>query len=295
MSSTFEITPAFIYDVWLQRAAVVAGYTLLVYDYFLTLGDEVEYIWSAPWTLVKSIYLANRYIMLLGQTLVCIQATGFIAAVTGGCEFYAMFLAVYILVSLETAHVLVVLRAWAIWGGDRRILQSMVLAYVACFVSIIIAVSKGEDFSNFEPTVTSVCYEPAPDHAWIFYFSSLVVDSLLFCMSMTSLWSYRKSFKHGSLELVKALTRGVTTFYIASVCYDILGIVSVTRYQNSPRLFAITGNYDTGSGVSWSSQELSQVVNQQLEALSPWTMGAEEAFMALGGNKFKYRLKSVWQ
>ncbi|KIO03529.1 hypothetical protein M404DRAFT_145802, partial [Pisolithus tinctorius Marx 270] len=65
------------------RAATAAGYTLLVYDYFLTLSDEVECMWYAPWTPVKFVYLANRYIVLLGQTVICIQATGIVAAVAG--------------------------------------------------------------------------------------------------------------------------------------------------------------------------------------------------------------------
>ncbi|KAI6044381.1 hypothetical protein EDC04DRAFT_362551 [Pisolithus marmoratus] len=288
MLRVFEITPAFIYDVWLQRAAVVAGYTLLVYDYLLTLSDEVEYIWKAPWTPVKSVYLANRYIVLLGQTFVCIQATGFVAAATG---VYAIFLAIYILVSLETAHVLVVIRAWAIWGGNRHILQSVVLGYVVCLVSLVLAVGKGEDFSNFEPTVKSVCYEPAPDRAWLFYFGSLVVDSLLFCMTMVGLWSYRKSFKYGSLELIKALMQGVTSFYIITVCYDILGIVSLTRYANSPRSFAITTiitpvlaiysqrvahDLRRMAPMSWSAPELSQVVNRQLAGFPCCTNGADE-------------------
>ncbi|KAI6126102.1 hypothetical protein EDD16DRAFT_354535 [Pisolithus croceorrhizus] len=238
MSRAFEITPAFIYDVWLQKAAVVAGYTLLVHDYFLTLSDEVEYIWSAPWTPVKSIYLANRYIALLGQTVICMQTTGFVAAVTGGCEFYAIFFGAYILVSLETAHVF--LRAWAIWGGNRRILWFVVIAYVTSLVSIVAAVTKGQDFSNFEPTVASGCDRPVPDRAWLFYLVSLVVDSLLFCITMSGLRSYSKSF-NGSLELIHVLMRGAIAFYVVNVCYGVLGIVCWTRYQNSPSSFTVTG------------------------------------------------------
>ncbi|KIO03526.1 hypothetical protein M404DRAFT_624673 [Pisolithus tinctorius Marx 270] len=84
MSGAFESALALIYDVALQRAAVVAGYSLLLYDYFLTLSDEVEYIWNTPRTLVKFIYLANRYIVLLGQTVLCIQVTAHLAVC--GCS-----------------------------------------------------------------------------------------------------------------------------------------------------------------------------------------------------------------
>ncbi|KAI6044380.1 hypothetical protein EDC04DRAFT_360304 [Pisolithus marmoratus] len=292
MSHVFEVTPTFVYDVGLQRTAIVAGYTLLVYDYFLTLSDEVEYIWNAPWTPVKFIYLANRYTVLLGQTLICIQATGFVATFTGGCEFYAVFLAVYILLSLETAHLLVALRAWAIWGGDRSVLWSVVVAYVASLVSIVVAVSQGEDFSNFEPTVTSLCYRPIPVRAWLFYLASLAVDSLLFCMTMMGLWSYCKALKDGSLELIRILMRSVTAFYVVNVCYDVLGIVSWTRYRNSPKSFAITAFFipvlaicgqrvvhdlRRTAPMSYSGQDLSQMVDRQVKALTFWPMSADEA------------------
>ncbi|KAI6001154.1 hypothetical protein EDD15DRAFT_1658249 [Pisolithus albus] len=236
----FEITPAIIYDVWLERAAIVAGYALLVHDYFLTLSVEVEYIWGAPWTPVKSIYLANRYFALLGQTLICMQTTGFVASVTGGCELYSIFLGVYILVSLETAHVLVFLRAWAIWGGNRRTLWCVVVVYITTLVSIVVAVTKGEDFSNFEPTVMSGCYKSVPGGAWLFFLASLAVDSLMFCMTMSGLLSYRKSFRNGSLQLVQVLMRGATAFYV-NACYCVLGIVSWTTFQNSPGSFAVPG------------------------------------------------------
>ncbi|KAI6044382.1 hypothetical protein EDC04DRAFT_360189 [Pisolithus marmoratus] len=284
MSGAFEITPALSYDVWLQRSAVLAGYTWLVYDYFLTLSDEVEYIWKARWTPVKFIYLANRYIVLLGQTFISIQETGLLAAVTGGCDAYAIFLSGYTLVFLETAHVLVVLRAWATWGGNRRILRFVVVGYVVGLISLVIAVGQGEHFSNLGVSVMSVCYEPTPDHAWLFYFCSLMVDSLLFCMTMSGLWSYFKSLRNGSLELVKALMRDVTAFYIVNVCYDVLGIVSVTKYANNLRAGAIPGitvpalaiccqrvmhDLRRMAPVSLSLPELSQVVNRQLAASPP--------------------------
>ncbi|KAI6149206.1 hypothetical protein BKA82DRAFT_1001464 [Pisolithus tinctorius] len=302
MSSPFEITPEFMYEIWVQRAAVVAGYTLLVYDYFLTLGDEVEYIWNTPWTPVKLVHLTNRYVVLFGYTLICIQATGFVAAITGGCEFYAIFLGVYIVISLETSHVLVVLRAWAIWGGDRRVLRSVVAAYVASLASIVAAVSKGEDFSNFEPTVTSVCYRPVPDRAWLFYFASLVVDSLMFCLTMSGLWSYRRTLNNGSLKLIQALMRGATAFYVVNVCFDILGIVSWTRYQSSPTASAIPAimtpvlaissqrvvhDFRQLAPRSWCPQELSLVINQQLGEFQSWPKYADEAApgsMVLEGN-----------
>lgn len=40
---------------------------MLVYDYMLTFGDEIEYIWRRPITNVKVIYLILRYGVALGE------------------------------------------------------------------------------------------------------------------------------------------------------------------------------------------------------------------------------------
>ncbi|KAG8740863.1 hypothetical protein FRC10_003818 [Ceratobasidium sp. 414] len=37
------------------------GYVVLLYDYFLTLPDEVRLIWPTSWSLVKILFLINRY------------------------------------------------------------------------------------------------------------------------------------------------------------------------------------------------------------------------------------------
>ncbi|KAF9244165.1 hypothetical protein BU15DRAFT_71728 [Melanogaster broomeanus] len=40
----------------------IACFTLLVYDYVLTLGQEVEHFWTGSWTSSRILFLLNRYI-----------------------------------------------------------------------------------------------------------------------------------------------------------------------------------------------------------------------------------------
>ncbi|KAG8742328.1 hypothetical protein FRC12_015394 [Ceratobasidium sp. 428] len=44
-----------------SRYLSAAGYVLLLYDYLLTLPDEVRLIWPTSWSLVKVLFLINRY------------------------------------------------------------------------------------------------------------------------------------------------------------------------------------------------------------------------------------------
>ena len=43
---------------------IAVGLMVLLYDHVLTFGDEVQYVWSAPATYAKYIFLLNRYVVL---------------------------------------------------------------------------------------------------------------------------------------------------------------------------------------------------------------------------------------
>ncbi|OJA17249.1 hypothetical protein AZE42_12567, partial [Rhizopogon vesiculosus] len=69
----------FAQDLWVRLAFTTAGHTFLVYDYFLTLDDEISYIWNSPWTVVKVLFLVNRYGNLVVQTYIRLEEAGLLA------------------------------------------------------------------------------------------------------------------------------------------------------------------------------------------------------------------------
>jgi hypothetical protein len=71
--------PPFLLDIQLVCLATdnllplpAAGYVVLLYDHLLTLDDEVKYVWSAPGTIAKVLFLTLRYMVplfLTGETI----------------------------------------------------------------------------------------------------------------------------------------------------------------------------------------------------------------------------------
>ncbi|KIK41196.1 hypothetical protein CY34DRAFT_806374, partial [Suillus luteus UH-Slu-Lm8-n1] len=49
-----------IYSYWMVAAGV-----LVVYDWVLTIGQEIELIWRQRWSLMTVLYLSIRYIGIL--------------------------------------------------------------------------------------------------------------------------------------------------------------------------------------------------------------------------------------
>jgi Family of unknown function (DUF6533) len=71
VSSRFGLSflPAGSVHTSFLAAAAVA---MLVYDYLLTIGDEVQYIWRPPITSIKVFYLILRYGVVIAE-IMCSQ------------------------------------------------------------------------------------------------------------------------------------------------------------------------------------------------------------------------------
>ncbi|KIJ34728.1 hypothetical protein M422DRAFT_263085 [Sphaerobolus stellatus SS14] len=45
-----------------SRQSLVSAFALFLYDYVLTISDEIEYIWDKEWSFGKLLFISNRYI-----------------------------------------------------------------------------------------------------------------------------------------------------------------------------------------------------------------------------------------
>ncbi|KAG9125541.1 hypothetical protein FRC07_007193 [Ceratobasidium sp. 392] len=88
-----------------SRYLSAAGYVLLLYDYFLTLPEEVRLIWPTSWSLVKVLFLINRYSVPIFLTI--------------------------------NSWVLLLLRVHALYGRSRRVLVFLIIFYVLTYVTIL--------------------------------------------------------------------------------------------------------------------------------------------------------------
>ncbi|KLO10211.1 hypothetical protein SCHPADRAFT_530209 [Schizopora paradoxa] len=52
-----------------SKYAIIGCFTIFIYDYFLTLDDEIKYIWKRPFSLVTFCYFINRYYAMCEFTL----------------------------------------------------------------------------------------------------------------------------------------------------------------------------------------------------------------------------------
>ncbi|OJA16357.1 hypothetical protein AZE42_07818 [Rhizopogon vesiculosus] len=128
----------FAQDLWVRSAFAAAGHTFLIYDYFLTLNDEISYIWNSPWTVVKVLFLVNRYGNLVVQTYIRLEEAGLLAHNSESfCLSFALLTSYFLILSSASIHILVLMRASAIWGTRKRVTQILIMGYMGYVLMLI--------------------------------------------------------------------------------------------------------------------------------------------------------------
>ncbi|KAK6977700.1 hypothetical protein R3P38DRAFT_3236810 [Favolaschia claudopus] len=112
-------------NVVATRYVSAAGFVLLLYDHLLTLSDEIEYIWSAPNSVAKVLFLILRYLV---PSFIAVQTTlrSGLSVIEMSDESYAGWLSIVI------SNFLVLLRIWTTLPHSHRLrFWSIVLFIVA--------------------------------------------------------------------------------------------------------------------------------------------------------------------
>ncbi|KAG2364680.1 hypothetical protein BDR07DRAFT_771279 [Suillus spraguei] len=278
----------FFHEIWVRRSLSAAGYTVLIYDYFLTLNDEILYIWNAPWTIVKVLFLINRYGNLAGQTLVQLEEAGILVHSQFFCQRFTIVTSFIMIISSESIHILVLIRAWAIWGA-RRGMSNFLIGSYASYLLILLGISSfgahhdsSENFQYLE--LAKVCASAMPKLMWLCYVGSFVLDAITFVLTAKSLRKYSREFQclYPS-DLFYLLFRDATMFFLFSMFNNATIFVSWTVYADSPYTFLSKGfsgpllsvagqrvvlNLKTLPTRTYATCDLSREVDRQLEALT---------------------------
>jgi len=113
----------------------VAGVAILVYDYFLTLSMEASLVWPAPWTPTKVLFYITRYLPFI-DSITTLYNQLLPNATVHACQVSFQLTGWLFVVGITLAEVILTIRAWAVWGGDRRLTIGLPVFFAVCFIPI---------------------------------------------------------------------------------------------------------------------------------------------------------------
>jgi len=107
-----------------NRYCALVSFTILYLDYCSTLPGEVERFWERfTWSWASALFLVNRYLSILGAIPVLLEYFGDISEAR--CRRLQYFHQYYAFLAQATVGALLVIRTYALYGKDKRILALM--------------------------------------------------------------------------------------------------------------------------------------------------------------------------
>ncbi|KIK64918.1 hypothetical protein GYMLUDRAFT_379369 [Collybiopsis luxurians FD-317 M1] len=203
-----------------------AGSTLFLYDYVLTFGDEVRYVWRPKRIAIGSVaFFLARYCAMAATIIVLLPNSDNISGTSNSAN-------VLRLVSIIASEVIIAVRTWAIWGRSFKILLALVAFSLAAVIPAAYIVSESVITSRVVALVSEqfidVCSLSVEsfEHAFVApYVLAILYESVTLTFSLVRILNWRKNIpKNIRTPLIDNLWRdGVLYFSFMLV----LGFINI--------------------------------------------------------------------
>ncbi|KAG7093322.1 hypothetical protein E1B28_007004 [Marasmius oreades] len=199
----------------------VSAAVIAVYDTLLNLNLEWCFVWSSPWTVVKVMYLFQRYLPFVDSLVLWIYFQfstdpGFCTSITKAILWMGVG-------GVLVAEILMSLRVWAVWRRNKYIAATLGTLYVGCFTLGCVYFKKFTDGIVYDNPPVAIpnregCYLTGGNtilyKAWIMV---VVYDTATFILMMIPVVkAYRTGGRAGLIKVV--YQDGIKYFAVMFLC-----------------------------------------------------------------------------
>lgn len=124
-----SITDSDVQQMLFCMYTVLAGNSILIYDYMATIQEEIVFIWRRPKALSAIFFLLNRYVALLSN--ICGLVMDFVPISDKSCLKYALYRQLAILLQAVIVCIIMTIRTYALYGCSKRLLAWMAIVMIA--------------------------------------------------------------------------------------------------------------------------------------------------------------------
>jgi hypothetical protein len=209
--------------------AYVSTTVIWVYDYIITFDDELAFIQKSKWGKVKMLYLLCRYlpfVLLATDTYQVLQP----ALPLSLCQTYFDINSWLEGITLVAAECMFILRTYAIWGRNRRILITLLCSFAVILIPVIyILFSFGNSITISDPPIPNItsCYNVGESRIVIAAYILLVVGEF----EIISFTLYRSIRHYKSLAndnpLLNILVQHNIFYFVCGLFFSLLVILTI--------------------------------------------------------------------
>ncbi|KAG1798442.1 uncharacterized protein HD556DRAFT_1440148 [Suillus plorans] len=255
------------YSYW----RVAAGF-VVVYDWALTLGQEIELIWGQRWSLITVLFLVVH--TLYWNAIFCYRRSGIYPNILADRRSLSGYLMTYAkngqdVIVFVMLGIIMIARLHAMYQGSRMMLIFLVIIFlainIACAVIINIVEIKDTTAEELILSGRHMCrYEYKGDYQFLFQMNWILItiwEILALCLSA---WIAVKHFRDlqrfgpstGSIigDCFRVLIESHVLYFASFVGVPIIEFIlesSEVEHSNSMASSILHGAYQILSGVQW--------------------------------------------
>ncbi|KAF9035746.1 hypothetical protein BDZ89DRAFT_1062035 [Hymenopellis radicata] len=214
-----------------------------VFDYLVTLEQEVDLIWGSEWTITKLLYLITRYSPFVNAVLFLWQQVTPNMSAESCLLVYKMngWMAT---AGIILAEVILTLRTLAVWNRHRMLAGGLLTLFSAITIAAFAVMGIFQGSLQFQilpiPDFT-FCFVSAanPIFRWDYILWMFYEVVMLLLMVVKSYQQFRQAREIGSSQLMNVILKDGVTYYIYLSVLNITNVIVISSL--SPELLGLLG------------------------------------------------------
>ncbi|KAJ3557048.1 hypothetical protein NM688_g1684 [Phlebia brevispora] len=217
-----------LHDYRLTREVWFACAAALVYDYFLTLSDEIAYMWRGRWTAPKILFCIARYWTLINVILFQISWMT-TACVLVSCAVFYWWFTYASTVNHTAVGLILILRIYAIYDCNRKLLYTLIVLFAltvtaeTVFISFVIVRMHTAHMAGWMVGCIPV---HSLIHTWAYWIPMVFFHGLLFLLILVKIgYILSQDGKTSNPGLMKVLLRDSVVSFGGALAFIVLNLV----------------------------------------------------------------------
>ncbi|KAH9841103.1 uncharacterized protein C8Q71DRAFT_743429 [Rhodofomes roseus] len=231
--TTYGVT--YMSEVYVAGFCTISISVLIVYEYIITIADEVRHFWHGRFTGSKILFFMNRY-ALLSHGVLSLGTT--VSLNTAGCADATVLLSLCIFILYATEAVFAAMRAFAITGYNwPTALFVLALGSIPVWANVYLITRTRyfvERFGNVVACANTLDVSADSyftDHIPAYYsaiivgaLGSILSDALVLVITWWKLWGFKRAADRArvSTPLVAVILRDGSLYFVALAALNIV-------------------------------------------------------------------------
>ncbi|KAF8990478.1 hypothetical protein BDQ17DRAFT_368316 [Cyathus striatus] len=220
-------------DARMTNCLMTVAISLLLYDYLISLREEIELIWKRRMRFTSYLYIWNRYGSIVG---IILSASFMLREMSDDkeCVRYLQMEGAASSIITTTVDIVLVYRIWILYAKSKPLLYFLTFLVAGeCIVIntlVILTIDSIKTFVHIGPSLTG-CYptETLPSYFKFYVVTMLIVSLIMFILTVHNTFMLLYRYKWRGMPVIRLFLRDGLFWFIGVLAFTVAQAVVLTR------------------------------------------------------------------